>query len=132
MFRIDHHHASVNQVSKRVIIFILEVFKPIPSHRGDWNDSKFIQLRVLTRDTWNSEQVSKSCVVTSVIFFIFCIRKNRGQVRRLPSATVQAIIIMAVKLFNLIGQTQIIETISGVTKESYIHVIDLCCPQYPD
>ncbi len=32
---IDHCHASVKQVSKKIIIFILEVFTHIPSHRGD-------------------------------------------------------------------------------------------------
>ena len=39
MFRIDHCHASVKHVSKRIIIFILEVFMPIPGYRGDWNGS---------------------------------------------------------------------------------------------
>ncbi len=38
MFKIDHCHASVKQVSKKIIIFILDVFTPIPSHRGDRND----------------------------------------------------------------------------------------------
>ncbi len=30
----------MNQVSKRIIIFISEVFTPIPSQRGDWNGSQ--------------------------------------------------------------------------------------------